>query len=75
MEMIDDEGRTSVVFHLRESLVWKSQRTGVDDSFLIEISSAFSVEHALLQRLGCYPGIVRSLRVVACKSIHINAKC
>jgi hypothetical protein len=58
MEMIDDEGRTSVVFRLREGLVWKSQRTGVDD-FVKEISNAFNVEHAPLQRLGCHPGIVR----------------
>jgi hypothetical protein len=59
MELIDNEGRTSIVFRLREGLVWKSQRTGVDDDFLKEISNAFNVEHALLQRLGCHPGIVR----------------
>jgi hypothetical protein len=59
MEMIDDEGRTSVVFRLREGLVWKSQRTGVDDEIVKEISNAFNVEHALLQRLGYHPGIVQ----------------
>jgi hypothetical protein len=59
MEIIDDEGRTSVVFRLRKGLVYKSQWTGVDDDFLIEISNAFNVEHALLQRLGCHRGIVQ----------------
>jgi hypothetical protein len=59
MEIIDDDERTCVVFRLRKGLVWKAQRTGVDDDFVKEISNAFSVEHALLQRLGFHPRIVR----------------
>jgi hypothetical protein len=75
IEIIDDEGRTCVVLRLREGLVWKAQRTGVDDDFLREISNAFNVKHALLQRLGYHPGTVRWICVFACKSIHIDAKC
>jgi hypothetical protein len=59
MELVSDSGRTSIVSRLRDGLVLKLPRTGLSKEFLDEIHHAFDVEHALLQRLGDHPGIVR----------------
>jgi hypothetical protein len=59
MEVVDDLGRTSTVYRVREGLVWKTQRKAPSEFWSKEIAHSFKVEHALLQRLGDHPGIVR----------------
>jgi hypothetical protein len=59
MEVVDDLGRTSTVYRVREGLVWKTQRKAPSEFWSKEIAHSFKVEHALLQRLGNHPGIVR----------------
>jgi hypothetical protein len=59
MEVVDDLGRTSTVYRVREGLVWKTQRKTPSEFWSKKIAHPFKVEHALLQRLGNHPGIVR----------------
>jgi hypothetical protein len=59
MEVVDDLGKTSTVYRVREGLVWKTQRKAPSEFWSKEIAHSFKVEHALLQRLGNHPGIVR----------------
>ncbi|KAH8722760.1 hypothetical protein GQ44DRAFT_828842 [Phaeosphaeriaceae sp. PMI808] len=58
MDILREEGRTSIVYRVKEGLVLKSPRR-LPEQLLAEFDHAFIVEKRLLERLGRHSRIVR----------------
>ncbi|KAF2015097.1 hypothetical protein BU24DRAFT_493560 [Aaosphaeria arxii CBS 175.79] len=60
MEVLSNSGRTSIIYTISDTLVWKTvRRSPLNEKFTAENEHAALVEQQLLHRLGTHPSIIQ----------------